>query len=66
MKLLLDRHEASGVIAGFTFGTFFLDKLGELTFFPLDCINRTGFQAGTAFYALFRDYLPEEQLLAAV
>ncbi len=66
MKLLLNRHEAAGVIAGLALGTFFLDQLGNLSFFPLDCVYRAGFQTCAAFYTLLRNYFPEEKLLAAV
>src|SRR6185369_10934790 len=63
---LLNCHEAAGIIAGLAFRAFFLDQFGNLPFFPLDRINRTGFQTGSAFDTLFRNDLPEEKLLAAV
>jgi hypothetical protein len=64
--VLFKRHEAAGIVAGFTFGAFFLVKICQLPFFPDNSIDRTRFFAGTAFYTLIFDNLPEQQLLAAV
>ena len=66
MITLFQRHEATGVITGFTLGTLFLVQNGQLPLFPDDGVNRTGFLACAAFYALVLDNLPQQQLFAAV
>ena len=66
MKLLLNSHEAAGVVTRFALGTLFLDQFGDLSLFPLDGINRACLETGPALDTFLGDYLPQEQLLAAV
>jgi hypothetical protein len=66
MNKLFNCHKTAGIITGFALSALFLVQDGQLSFFPNNCINRTGLFTGSAFDAFLFRHFPKQQILATV